>query len=81
MLTVQFRGLGVLMRLREVWPGREVVVVSHGDVIKAVLAHFLGVSLDLFQRIEIAPASRSVVRLFAADVRVEGVNLPPSAGR
>ncbi|GIG29401.1 MSMEG_4193 family putative phosphomutase [Cellulomonas marina] len=36
--------------------------VSHGDVIKAVLADALGMHLDLFQRIAVGPASVSVVR-------------------
>ena len=36
-------------------------VVSHGDVIKAVLADALGMHLDHFQRIVIDPASVSVV--------------------
>jgi probable phosphomutase (TIGR03848 family) len=36
--------------------------VSHGDVIKAVLADALGVHLDGFQRIVVDPASVSVVR-------------------
>jgi broad specificity phosphatase PhoE len=77
MLAAQLRAIEAMMRLRERWPGQELVVVTHGDVVKVVLAHFLGVPLDLFQRIEISPASRSVVRLFATDVRAEGVNLPP----
>ena len=65
------------------WPGAgplrrgQVAIVSHGDVIKAVLAHFLAVPLDLFRRIEIAPASRSELQLYPAHVRVLGVNLPP----
>ena len=37
------------------------VVVSHGDVIKAVLADALGTHLDQFQRIVVDPASVSVV--------------------
>ncbi|MGI4895968.1 MAG: MSMEG_4193 family putative phosphomutase, partial [Janthinobacterium lividum] len=36
--------------------------VSHGDVIKAVLADALGMHLDLFQRISADPCSVSVVR-------------------
>jgi probable phosphomutase (TIGR03848 family) len=36
--------------------------VTHGDVIKAVLADALGVHLDLFQRIVVDPCSVSVVR-------------------
>lgn len=37
-------------------------VVSHGDVIKAVLADALGLHLDQFQRIQVDPCSVSVVR-------------------
>ncbi len=38
------------------------VAVSHGDVIKSVLADALGMHLDLFQRIHVDPASVSIVR-------------------
>lgn len=38
------------------------VAVSHGDVIKAVIADALGMHLDLFQRIVVDPASLSVLR-------------------
>jgi probable phosphomutase (TIGR03848 family) len=38
------------------------VAVSHGDIIKAVLADALGMHLDLFQRISVGPASVSIVR-------------------
>lgn len=38
------------------------VAVSHGDVIKAVLADALGMHLDAFQRIVVDPGSLSVVR-------------------
>jgi probable phosphomutase (TIGR03848 family) len=36
-------------------------VVSHGDVIKAILADALGMHLDHFQRIQVDPASISIV--------------------
>jgi 2,3-bisphosphoglycerate-dependent phosphoglycerate mutase len=38
------------------------LAVSHGDVIKAILADALGIHLDAFQRIMVDPASLSVVR-------------------
>lgn len=38
------------------------VAVSHGDIIKAILADALGMHLDLFQRINVSPASFSIVR-------------------
>lgn len=38
-----------------------IAAVTHADIIRLVLAHYLGVHLDLYQRIQIAPASISVV--------------------
>ena len=38
------------------------VAVSHGDLVKAVLADALGMHLDLFQRLHVDPASVSIVR-------------------
>ncbi len=42
-------------------PSETVLVVSHADVIKAALAHYAGLHLDLFQRLVVSPASLSVV--------------------
>jgi probable phosphomutase (TIGR03848 family) len=47
---------------RQLGPGATWVAVSHGDVIKAVLADALGMHLDQFQRIQVDPCSVSVVR-------------------
>ncbi|HLT02409.1 MAG TPA: histidine phosphatase family protein [Geminicoccaceae bacterium] len=63
MLEVQLRMLELIDRLCAEQPRHAIALVSHGDVIKATLAHFLGAPLDLFQRIAIDPASISVVRL------------------
>jgi probable phosphomutase (TIGR03848 family) len=43
-------------------PGAVWVAVSHGDVIKSVLADALGMHLDLFQRLHVDPGSVSIVR-------------------
>lgn len=45
--------------------GEMIVVVSHADPIKSVIAHFTGVHLDLFQRISVSPASVTVFSLEA----------------
>ncbi|TWX40315.1 MSMEG_4193 family putative phosphomutase [Frigoribacterium sp. ACAM 257] len=47
---------------REHGPGAVWLAVSHGDVVKSVLADALGMHLDLFQRISVGPASVSIVR-------------------
>lgn len=51
-----------------------VLVCSHGDVIKAILADALGLHLDAFQRIVAAPASVSVVRYTPLRPFVERIN-------
>ena len=66
------------------------LAVTHGDVIKAVLADALGMHLDLFQRIAVDPASLSVVRYTALRPFVLSMNSvagdmtglrPPRRGR
>lgn len=64
-------------------------VVSHGDVIKAIVADALGTHLDLFQRISCDPCSVSVISYTAARPFVVRVNdtggslasLVPAKGR
>ena len=63
MLEAQTRFVAELERLRERHPRASVAVVSHGDLIKAAVAHYAGIHLDLFQRIEIGPASASIVEV------------------
>lgn len=42
-------------------PGAVWAAVSHGDVIKSILADALGTHLDMFQRLNVGPASVSIV--------------------
>jgi probable phosphomutase (TIGR03848 family) len=58
---VQARAIAELERIQARHPKQMVCVVSHADVIKLVVAHYLGVHIDLFQRIAIGPASVSAV--------------------
>lgn len=60
---VQFRAVQALEKAATQHIDQTIVVVSHADVIKLVLAHYLGVHIDLFQRIAVAPASLSVLSL------------------
>ena len=60
---VQFRAVRAIEKISEQNIEGIIVVVSHADVIKLVVAHYLGVHVDLFQRIAVAPASVSVLSL------------------
>lgn len=59
----QARAVGAIRRMNErLGADATWIAVSHGDVIKAILADALGLHLDLFQRIHVDPCSLSVVR-------------------
>jgi probable phosphoglycerate mutase len=74
MRDVQRRVVEALIEMREQHPDEAVVVVSHGDVIRAALVFALGMPLDFYHRIEVATASLSTVRIDAGGIRVVAIN-------
>ena len=60
---VQFRMVQMLEQLAVQHKDETIVVVSHADAIKLVLAYYLGVHMDLFQRVAVSPASVSILYL------------------
>jgi len=71
--AMQMRAVDALDRIASRYHG-SVVVVSHADVLKAMIAHYVGIHLDLFQRIDIAPASISVIELHRWGPRLVRLN-------
>jgi probable phosphoglycerate mutase len=65
--------------LRERFPKGHCAVVTHGDVIRSLVAHCAGIPLDLFHRLEIGPASVSVVVIDESWIGVRCVNLTGDA--
>jgi probable phosphoglycerate mutase len=55
-------------------PGKSVLLCSHGDVIKAIVAGFLGLHLDKFQSLAIDPASITVIDLTNNGARLRLMN-------
>lgn len=50
------------------------IMVSHGDVIKAIVASSMGMHLDDFQRIVIDPASITILESNGGDIRLTRLN-------
>lgn len=73
-LEVQLRMVRAILELGERHEGEAIALVSHADVIRAALIHFLGIPMDHFLRLEISPASVSVVRVGDYGPWVLGVN-------
>ncbi len=81
---VQCRAVSAVETIAErLEPGQAAVLFSHSDVIRVVVAHYLGVHLDLYQRLVISPASITAIGLTPHGPRVLCVNdtahVPPPA--
>jgi len=53
----QTRGIGAIEALRSRHKDKVVLVCSHADMIRLIVAGYLGMGIDLYSRISIAPAS------------------------
>jgi probable phosphoglycerate mutase len=74
MLEIQNRMIAQIEKIRRDCNGETVAIFSHGDPIKTVICFFLGIPLDFFQRIEISPASVSLMCIGHDFVKFEYVN-------
>lgn len=82
--AVHERVVGFAERLRERLRSEShgtTVLVSHGDPLRILLAHYLSMPLASYRRMEVAPASVSVVRFDAIfGIRVVLINWRPQRG-
>lgn len=61
----QARAADAVERIVAAHPRDVVAAVSHADIIKALVAFYLGQPLDMFQRLAVSPGSLTVLRLGA----------------
>jgi broad specificity phosphatase PhoE len=80
MREVQRRVVEAMMEMRETHPDDSIVLVSHGDVLRAALMFALAMPIDFYSRIEVATASVSTVRIDAHGIRVIAINERIAAG-
>jgi probable phosphoglycerate mutase len=71
---VQVRAVAAMEELLVCHPNDCIAAVSHGDVIKMIVAFYAGIALDLYQRIIISTASVSELRFSSEEVHVMRVN-------
>ncbi len=74
MRAVQTRIVNALEALVRKHPDDMIALVFHADLIKMALAHYLGMHLDVFQRIVISPASISTLHLGHSRPYIIGMN-------
>jgi broad specificity phosphatase PhoE len=78
-LQVQARMVGEIETLRRKYPNDRIAIFSHGDPLRAVLLYYLGMSLDLFHRLEISPCSYSKIELTDFGARLHCLNVTDHA--
>lgn len=59
----QVRAIDTIETLVRRHPRQRVAVVSHSDIIKLIVTYYLGAPLDAFQRVEVSPASLTILLL------------------
>lgn len=74
MRDAQLRAVSAIEALYQQHPRQTVVVVSHSDIIKMMVAHYMGMHLDSFQRINISPASITNLMLGSGMPMIHNVN-------
>lgn len=74
MYQMQARFISAVSQLVNKHPEQTIAVVGHADLIKAAIAHYLGVHFDLFQRIVVSTASITTVSFAPMGPRVICVN-------
>jgi broad specificity phosphatase PhoE len=78
---VQQRGVQAIETIRQTYPQGIIVMVSHGDVIRTVLAHYLNMPFNEYRRINVDNGAISVMELFDDWVRLKALNFVPQVDR
>jgi probable phosphomutase (TIGR03848 family) len=78
-VEVQERMVVAIEALRERHREGTIVVVSHGDPLKTVVAYYVGFSLELLPRIDISPASVTELALGDWGPTLRTLNVAPGA--
>jgi broad specificity phosphatase PhoE len=73
-IETQCRLIKIFEVIQKGYPEGVVAVVTHADHIRTALAFYLGFSVDLMSRIEVSPASVTVLQLDSSTPRVLTVN-------
>lgn len=74
LLEAQRRAVEAVEEVIERHPKQTIAIVTHGDVVALVLAHYAGVHIDLFQRLEVAPASVTAIAAGDGTPKIRRVN-------
>jgi broad specificity phosphatase PhoE len=81
LLGVQKRGLKAMQRATREVPKGRILLVSHADVIRAILCHYLRLPLHEFRRLRVDNGSLSVIEVDGAWAEIKVMNYIPDITR
>jgi probable phosphomutase (TIGR03848 family) len=70
----QMRMVSALDRLRAAHPKGIIAVVSHADIIKLAIAYYIGIHIDLFQRLDVQPCALTAIQFTRMGPRLLAFN-------
>ncbi|MGD0072765.1 MAG: histidine phosphatase family protein [Candidatus Binataceae bacterium] len=80
-VQVQARGVGAVMRAMEANHGRRVLFVSHGDIIRTAVCHFMKLELRHYHRLRVDNASFFGIEIVGDFAEIKFSNLLPDPSR
>ena len=78
--NVQRRGVESVESARRRYPDGVIAAVSHGDVIRTTMAHYLNMPFNDYRRLHLDNGALSVLELHGDWVRVKAFNFVPQVG-
>ncbi|HEX2919891.1 MAG TPA: histidine phosphatase family protein [Bacteroidales bacterium] len=75
-LEAQYRIVNGILKVCLGYPETNIAIVSHSDMIKIAVTYFAGMHIDMMQRLEISPASVSIINLDVEYTRIILLNSP-----
>jgi probable phosphoglycerate mutase len=75
MLEIQERFVGLMMALHRDFRGQRIALFSHGEPLRAAMIYFLGAPVECIRRLDISPASVTVLQLTDWDAQFRCINM------
>ncbi|HEU5125662.1 MAG TPA: histidine phosphatase family protein [Verrucomicrobiae bacterium] len=72
---VQTRMIAAIEKLRRDFPNQTLALFSHGDPLRAAITYYLGMPIDFIHRLELSPASVSVLMIDDWTAKIQALNL------
>jgi probable phosphoglycerate mutase len=75
MLEIQERMVGLIMQLHRDFRDERIALFSHGEPLRAVMMYFLGTPVECIRRLDISPASVTILQLGDWEAQFKCINV------